>query len=236
VVIWAFLIWILIENRSKIKERNKVWKLIFIGYFFLAFGDIFHLGFRIFMFFAGIDIESELAGNLFGYGFIITSITMTYLYIELFRAWKEIYGSIYSTTNRILLFELIIDVAFILRIVLLLNPYNHWFDVDPVWEFGFDFRILSAIPFYIIGLIAVGLLLKDSLAEKRNPTGINQDWNEGNYKASIWFIISYAFYSITTFLVIYIPATGMAMLPKTIAYLVALYYHYKYLFKKTIEP
>ncbi|MBD3196008.1 MAG: hypothetical protein GF317_13200 [Candidatus Lokiarchaeota archaeon] len=231
VIIWVFIIKILIENRKVIKEKGQVWNFLFIGYIFLAFGDIFHLGFRIYMFFANVPLDSDLAGNLFGYGYIITSITMTYLYIELFRAWRKIYGDHYSTSNKNFLYELIIDVAFIFRIVLLLNPYNHWFDYDPVWEFGFDFRILSALPLYLIGIITVGLLFKDSRAEMQKSTGINPDWNKANNKVSIWLIVSYAFYSITTFLVIYIPIAGMAMVPKTIAYLVALYYHYKYILK-----
>jgi hypothetical protein len=232
VVIWAFLIKIIIENRNNLKNKGDVWKLVFLGYFLLALGDIAHLGFRIYMFFAQTPIESELASNLFGYGYIITSITMTCLYIALFEAWKLLYASKYSTKKMTRLYELVIFLSMIFRVVLLLLPWNHWFDINPVWEFGFDFRIISAVPFYIIGAITIGLLLKDSIAEKKSPTNINSEWNEGNYKASIWFIISFIFYSITTFLIIYIPITGMFMVPKTVAYLFALYYHYKYLLKK----
>jgi hypothetical protein len=61
----------------------------------------------------------------------------------------------------------------------------------------------------------------------KNPTGINVKLNVGNYKAAIWFLVSYATYSVTLFLVAIYPLTGMFMIPKTIAYVIAFFYHYK---------
>ena len=82
--------------------------------------------------------------------------------------------------------------------------------------------------------MTVGLMYKSSKAEAQNPSGINLDWNKGNYKASLWFAVSFICYTITLVTVVYISLTGLFMIPKTIAYLIALYYHYKYLLNKKI--
>ncbi|MFX0148321.1 MAG: hypothetical protein ACFE8E_11330 [Candidatus Hodarchaeota archaeon] len=231
--IWIFLALAIIKGlRSHtLNQKSSVWKWTFLSYFFLAFGDVFHLGFRIFLFLAEVPLESELFKLLLGIGYVVTGVTMTYFYIALLHAWSKLYGEKYSSPSKIKLYLGISYVAFITRIILILLPYNHWFDYIPPLDFGFDFRIITSIPLYVIGFITVGLLFKDSKAEKNEFTGINININKANYMASIWFIVSFACYSITLFGVVYISLLGLFMIPKTVAYLVALYYHYKYLLK-----
>ena len=108
VVIWSYLLLTIIKHikAGSLKKQNDIWKWTFTAYFLLAFGDIFHLGFRIFIFLAGIPQESDLTKMLLGTGYIITSITMTYFYIALFHAWVKLYGEKYSNPARIKLWIL----------------------------------------------------------------------------------------------------------------------------------
>ncbi|MFX0178848.1 MAG: hypothetical protein ACFE78_01585 [Candidatus Hodarchaeota archaeon] len=229
VIIWIFLIKLIIKRLTKGKtiHTDKAWKWTFAAYFLLGFGDLFHLGFRIYVFFAGLGPDELFTNLAIGSGYIISGLTMTYFYIAIFHAWSNIYGDKYSNPSKIKIFTIILYSAFILRLVLIFLPFNHWFEGDATVDFGFDFRIITAIPIYIIGILSVSLLFKDSKTEKNEFTGININLNKGNYMASIWFVVSYVSYSITLFLVAIFPLTGLFMIPKTIAYLVAFYYHYK---------
>lgn len=236
VIIWIFLIKLIIKNGSKgaFKKRNLAWKWIFLAYFLLAFGDMFHLGFRIYNYFAGLSVGNSFYMISLGLGYIISGLTMTYFYIAIFHAWVFIYRKNHSTSNKIKIITVTLYVAFLFRVILTLLPYNHWFEGDGAVDFGFDFRLISSIPIYIIGIISVGLLFKDSLSELRESTGIDYQLNRSNFIASIWYIISFITYSITIFFVAIFPLTGLFMIPKTIAYLVAFYYHYKFLLNREI--
>lgn len=229
VIIWIFLLKLLIKNlREKpFKERAGFWKWTFLAYFLLGFGDLFHLGFRIYIYFAGIGPDETFTNIAIGSGYVISGLTMTYFYIAIFHSWSQIYGEKYSNPSKIKLFTIILYIAFILRIFLVILPFNRWFEGDATVDFGFDFRIITAIPIYIIGIPSVYLLFKDSKTEMKNPTGIDINLNKGNYKATIWFLISYATYTVTLLFVANFPLTGMFMIPKTIAYIVAFFYQYK---------
>ena len=229
VIIWIFLIKLIIQNvkDGKYKKRNSTWKWIFAAYFLLGFGDLFHLGFRIFNYFAGLSEGDSFYMITLGLGYIISGLTMTYFYIAIFHAWSSTYGKIYSTPPKVKIFTIILYLAFIFRVVLILLPYNHWFEGDGRIDFGFDFRWITAIPIYIIGILSVFLLFKDSKSEMKEKKGVDPQINRGNFHASIWFVVSYVSYSITLFLVANYPLTGLFMIPKTIAYLVAFFYHYK---------
>lgn len=230
IIIWIFLLKLLIQG--KFKNKDKAWKWTFMAYFLLGFGDLFHLGFRIYVFFAGLAPDDPFTDLAIGSGYIISGLTMTYFYIAIFHSWVFIYGEKYSTPSKIKNFTIILYSAFLIRIILMFLPFNHWFEGDATVDFGFDFRIITAIPIYIIGIISVYILFRDSRSERNEFTGINIDRNRGNFMASIWYVISYISYSFTLFLVAIIPLTGLFMIPKTIAYLVAFFYHYKNMLNK----
>jgi hypothetical protein len=234
VIIWVFLIKILVDNlkNGKFKSRNKTWKWTYAAYFLLGFGDLFHLGFRIFNYFAGFTEGHSFYMITLGLGYIISGLTMTYFYIAIFHAWSDTYGENYSDPSKIKMYTIILYSAFILRIILMFLPYNHWFEGDGTIDFGFDFRWITAIPIYIVGIISVYLLFKDSRNEMKAKKGIDPSLNRGNFNASIWFVISYITYSLTLFFVAIIPLMGLFMIPKTIAYLVAFFYHYKTLLNR----
>lgn len=116
---------------------------------------------------------------------------------------------------------------FALRIALVCVPWNHYFGGDSMDEIGFDFRIISAIPIIVIGIISVALLLNSTIKEKKQPSDINPKINKGNFNASIWYVVSYASYIPAVLFVAIYPMIGMLYIIKTIAYLMAFHYHYK---------
>lgn len=234
-IIWILLLKIISQNYKDFKRRKNEWKWIFIAYFLLGFGDLFHLGFRIYIFFSGISPNTVFSNMTIGLGFIISGITMTYFYIAIFHAWSEMYGDSYSTPKKRLIYAVILYLTFLLRIGLVALPFNHYFEGDPTGDFGFDFRIITAIPTYIIGTISVYLLFRDSKSERKKEDDDTFKKDDANYKASIWYLVSYFSYSLTILFVAIFPITGLFMIPKTIAYLIAFYYHYTYILNCPIK-
>jgi len=243
--IWIFIVKIIASNAKKntLKERPSSWKWTLLAYFLLGFGDLFHLGVRIYVFFAGLGPDEHITNLSFAIGYVATGLSMTYFYIAMLHAWIEIYGEKYSTPkkNR---FYLIYEYAlFAIRIILVFLPYNRWYEGDATVDFGFDFRIISSLPIYGIGLLTVYLMLKTSkkeassgsLQQSKRTISIDPQVNEGTRKAAWSFVVSYACYSLTNFFVAIEPLLGMAMIPKTIAYMVAFYFHYKYFLNRKTE-
>ena len=236
--IWIGVIIAILKNikNNAWKRRDSVWKLTFLCYLLLGIGDMCHLGFRLFLNFTGIDPELQLAVFLLGTGYIISGILLTGYYIILFHIWEKIYGKKYSTPSKIKKYLIIIYVTFIIRIILVFLPYNQYFGYDPAFDLGIDFGMITNIPFYIIGIITLVLSLKDSKTEKKQekPSDIDSKRNKAVYNASIWLIITYICYSLTVYFSAINSLFGMFMLPLTIAYLIAYYYHYRFILNRKI--
>jgi hypothetical protein len=234
-IIWFFLIKLILQNYQKFKARTKEWKWIFVAYFLLGFGDLFHLGFRIYIFFAGLGPDTHFTNLTIGMGYIISGITMTYFYIAIFHAWISMYGKQFSDPKKIRIYTIILYLAFITRLGLMTLPFNHWYEGDATIDFGFDFRIITSLPIYVIGILSVYLLYRDSKAKLKTQSSNASGKDKANLNASIWYVISYISYSITMFFVSFIPLTGLFMIPKTIAYLVAFYFHYRYILNQPLK-
>ena len=69
-VIWYFLISIIHKNikEKSFKSQDQIWKWTFLSYFLLAFGDMFHLGFRIYIYFAGLGPDEHFTNVWVGAG------------------------------------------------------------------------------------------------------------------------------------------------------------------------
>lgn len=227
--LWFFLGRILLQNlrQGTFSQRDLVWKWTLTAYFLLGVGDIFHLGSRIFVFFAPFNMTTEFAELLVETGSIITGITVTYFYIALLHMWKHSYGKHSHTPQKIRAYFIIAYATFIARVLLLLLSYNQWSGGDETTVFGFITHFIPNVPVYVIGFLTIGLLLHSSKLEKTPSTsGIDQSFNQGNFKAALWFIVSYVMFTFTVVLVGAYPIAGIFMIPKTIAYLLAFFYHY----------
>lgn len=145
------------------------------------------------------------------------------------------YGEHFSTPKQIHIYTIILYLAFITRLGLMLLPFNHWHEGDATIDFGFDFRIITSLPIYVIGILSVYLLYRDSKAKLETQSSNASGKDKANLNASIWYIISYISYTITMFFVSFIPLTGLFMIPKTIAYLVAFYFHYRYILNQPLK-
>ena len=229
VTIWTglFMLW---WKRSQSKKASlpAYWYWVFLSYFLLGFGDLFHLGFRVYIFTRGYGPDDPLTNMLFAIGYIVTGITMTYFYISLLHAWNDIYGEAHATRSQVKTYFLVVYAFFVVRLILMALPWNSWYDGTPLIVFGVSFRVFTSLPLYVIGFYPIVLLYKSSKKDLLNKnllaTGV---MNKANYFASIWFMVSYACYTLTILFTIYQPLFGLFMIPKTIAYLVAFYYHYK---------
>lgn len=228
--IWITLVFVLIRNRDKLSSRKNYWRFTFLAYFLLAFGDIFHLGSRTIIFVSGIDPNLEISRLFLGLGLILTGLTVTYFYVAFFHLWKNVFSPKYSKEAKIGFYIILIYYLFIIRILLILTPFNNWFYVDND-ESYYYFRLITNIPLYIIGISVIYLLLRDSLRELKRKEEIQIPRNLviSSFYTSILFVLSFIFYTITIFGIISIPLLGMFMIPKTIAYLIALYFHVKYI-------
>ena len=162
----------------------------------LGAGDSFHLIPRSYALWT-TGLEANAAA--LGLGKLITSITMTIFYLILFYIWRERYeikdckrltGSMWFLA--------------ILRIALCLLPQNQWLTYHQPLLFG----VLRNIPFTIMGILIIILFARE--AKKADD-------------AVFWFMplavaLSFGFYVPVVLFSSIVPAVGILMIPKTLAY------------------
>ncbi|GHU96658.1 hypothetical protein FACS189483_00270 [Spirochaetia bacterium] len=179
----------------------------------LGCGDAFHLVPRIAALWT--DGFVTLAVPL-GIGKLVTSITMTFFYVLLYRVWQMHYadaarGGSASGTGTAYPGGVLSPIIYILaaaRIILCLFPQNQWIRTDAPLSWG----IYRNIPFVILGLIIVVVFAVKGGAMKK--AGRNDPFR------FMWLAItlSFAFYIPVVLWADVYPLIGMLMLPKTCAY------------------
>ncbi|WP_457559547.1 hypothetical protein [Candidatus Harpocratesius sp.] len=231
-IIWGNLIQIWIQ---KPKNPSKSWKYLFNAFFLLAFGDIFHLLPRTYLWYqysikGQADIYTSSMGVLiYGAGLIITGISMTFFYLLFYLFWKETYSTKEEIVNLKSLgqntktLDAIAYISVIVRIILILLPWNQY-GAEPIYYYTiFSFRLLTNLPLYIIGIEVLYLFIKSyNLTKKSNS--VHPEINRAVKNSAIWIIVSFLTYTGTLLGVHLIPLLGMLMIPKTIAYIIVLYY------------
>ncbi|MHA1619745.1 MAG: hypothetical protein ACTSVZ_10735 [Promethearchaeota archaeon] len=236
-IIW----WALVRTwRKKPKNPSKSWILLFGAFFLLAFGDVFHLLPRTYLWFQysfnnQLDIYNTQLGILiYGIGLIFTGITMTVFYLFFYLFWKEEYinhldiPGLSKIKSKIRIYDRIAYASVIIRSILLFLPWNNY-GSSPVYYLGFiSFRLLTNLPLYVIGMEVLLLFMK-GFHVTRNSGVIPSNINYALNKSSIWIIVSYITYTISLLGSPLLPILGMLMIPKTIAYLLVLYYMSKYI-------
>lgn len=163
----------------------------------LAAGDSFHLVPRIVVNFKG---NKERLIPYLGFGKLITSITMTIVYLMLFQIWQMLYPQNFTPKYlKILMLALVI-----IRIILCLMPQNKWLKQDALAAWG----VIRNIPFVAIGLI-VGTLFFYSSCYAHD--GFSYMW--------LAILLSFLFYIPVVLWSDKYPKLGMLMLPKTMSYI-----------------
>ncbi len=242
--LWCYLgtiWWVLVRTwKNKPKNPPKSWTLLFGAFFLLAFGDVFHLLPRTYLWFqysfnSQLDIYTSPLGIMIsGIGLIFTGATMTVFYLFFYLFWKEQYINhldilgLAKTKNKIRIYDGIAYASVIIRSILLFLPWNNY-GASPVYYLGFlSFRLLTNFPLYVIGMEVLLLFLKGYNVTK-NSGAIPSDVNHALKHSSIWIIVSFITYTISLLGSPIFPIFGMLMIPKTIAYLLVLYYMQKHI-------
>lgn len=188
-------------NNSK---NNKLYKLFGYMAFILGFGDSFHLIPRIY---ALLTTGLEANAKILGIGKFITSITMTFFYIILLKIWEIRFN---KNNNKIEAFAYILALF---RIVLSVMPQNQWTLYDSPLNWG----IYRNIPFTILGTLMIYIILNEAYK-----------YDDKVFKnIGIAIIISFACYIPVVLFTNKYKLVGLLMIPKTLAYLYAVYVAYK---------
>lgn len=177
-------------------KNNKQFKLFGIMAVVLGLGDSFHLIPRAV---ALCTTGLENYTYALGIGKFITSITMTIFYVILYYIWRIRYKIIDKKIYTVLVYIL----AF-LRITLCLFPQNAWTSSSALLSWG----IYRNIPFTMMGILIIVIFYKSS--RQNNDKLFKNMW--------LTIVISFGFYLPVVLFADTIPAIGMLMIPKTLAY------------------
>lgn len=177
-------------------KNNKQFKLFGIMAVVLGLGDSFHLIPRAI---ALCTTGLENYTYALGIGKFITSITMTIFYVILYYIWRIRY----KITDKNIYTILVYILAF-LRIALCLFPQNAWTSSNSPLSWG----IYRNIPFTLMGILTIVIFYKSS--RQNNDKLFKNMW--------LTIVISFGFYLPVVLFADTIPAIGMLMIPKTLAY------------------
>lgn len=162
----------------------------------LGAGDAFHLVPRVYaLWTTGIDANAAALGV----GKLITSITMTAFYLILYYIWRERYEIKGRSGLTITMWALTVA-----RVALSVLPQNEWLSADPPLFWG----ILRNIPFALMGIIIIWLFWRET-AKARDPVFRFMP---------LAVLLSFGFYVPVVLFSAAVPAIGMLMVPKTLAY------------------
>lgn len=177
-------------------KRNKQYRLFGIMAVILGLGDSFHLIPRAIAL-CTTGLENYTVS--LGIGKLITSITMTIFYIILYHVWRIRYNIVEKKGYTITVY-----ILAILRIILCVFPQNAWTSVNA----PLSWKIYRNVPFTILGIVIIVLFYKS--AKKNHDVMFKNMW--------LTILISFGFYLPVVLFVNVFPIMGMAMIPKTLAY------------------
>lgn len=240
-----FLVIIFLTRRTSIRE-NFPPKWIYLAFIALVIGDTVHILSRVIVYFAGItsgNLEviyaQEWAISLLGIGLGATSITIHLFYFLIYIYWRKCEAFRWSanqvgekeiTPRHVRALDVVAALTVISRVVLVLFPENQWGLSSTVPNVV---RYITNIPLYIMGVLTIVLLLRQSLVKDADAIpGFAPRERKMSGDIAYWMIISFGMYSLTVFLTWVSPLFGMAMLPKTLAYLAMFYAFVKGYFMK----
>ena len=203
IAVWAIVIAMTVQKDRVAPENRRVADLGRYAFALLALGDTGHVGFRVWAYAAGgLESTVSLFGRqvgLVGLGALATAITVTLFYVLMIMIWHARFGKPYGW------FGYLLFAAAAVRFALMIPSVNQWNNVVPPQPWS----IVRNLPLTIMGLGVAYLILRDAFRAHDRPF--------------IWIgamiVVSYAMYLPVILLVQSVPAIGMLMIPKTLAYL-----------------
>lgn len=214
VVVWTLVV-LMWQRLPLVPLPNKPVAELFTGAFaLLASGDTGHVGFRVWAFLTGgLDQTIVLFGQtvgLVGLGALSTAITVTSFYVLMLMIWHRRFGKPYGW------FGALLFLAASVRLVLMTFPQNDWNSSVPPQPWSW----IRNLPLVVQGLGVAFLILRDAFAV--------------NARVFKWIgtmiLVSFAFYAPVILFVQVMPALGMLMIPKTLAYVAIAWMAYRNFF------
>jgi hypothetical protein len=198
----AYLILVIILGIILIRTaKDQEHKLFGFMALILGGGDSFHLVPRIIS--KATNTFAQHSVSL-GIGEMITSITMTIFYVFLYQIYKMRYKRF--DTKKL---DWTVFFLAALRIIIVVLPQNGWTMTPKPYNWG----IIRNIPFTILGIILIVLFMKETKDSKIDIY----------HNMPIAITLSFLFYFVVVLCASIIPALGMFMLPKTLAYVWIVY-------------
>lgn len=188
-VIWAGIL--LAKRGANPLVKKFGWMAVLLGG-----GDAFHLVPRaIALWTTGLEANAAALGV----GKLITSITMTVFYLILYYIWRERYHI--EGRRGLTVTMWLLTVA---RIALCLLPQNDWLKYDQPLSYG----ILRNIPFAAMGAIILWIFWQE----------VRKTGDRVFRFMPLAVLLSFGFYIPVVLFASQVPAIGMLMIPKTLAY------------------
>jgi hypothetical protein len=220
VVIWGLVIAMTRRQDQVAPENRAVAERFRQMFFLLALGDSGHVGFRVIAYaLGGLEAKPIIFGvpiSLVGLGALATAITVTFFYVLMLDAWRLRFQQSFGW------FEYLLLASAVIRLVIMVLPGNQWDSPVPPQPMG----LIRNLPLILLGLGGMALILRDGYA-RRDHLFIGIGWS---------ILVSYAFYTPVILFVQQVPALGMLMIPKTLAYVVIAILGYRGLFTQSPAP
>ena len=199
----AYLITVIIFGCYIVRNHRGIRQYLLFGIMtlILGFGDAFHLVPRIIAL-NTMGLEDYAAA--LGFGTLVTSITMTVFYVILYHVWRIRYDVTGKKALTISVYALAV-----IRVALCLFPQNEWLSANSPAIWG----IYRNIPFVILGIIIIVIYFQS--AGKKNDRAFKFLW--------LAVSLSFLFYIPVVLWAGSYPLIGMLMLPKTCAYVWAVW-------------
>ncbi len=215
IVVWGLVIAMLRRQPTVNCDDQPVTELFIWAFALLALGDTGHVGFRVLAYsMDGLGSIISLFGRevgLVGLGALSTAVTVTLFYALMLVIWHRRYQKPYGW------FGMLLFAAGAVRLIIMIFPQNQWNDSVPPQPWA----LIRNLPLVILGLGVAYLMLRDSAKSQDKPFR----------SIGIMILVSYAFYAPVILFVQQVPAIGMLMIPKTLAYVAIGFIAYISLFK-----
>lgn len=206
-VAYLVSVWLLVALMGARLRRSPEQALatrFLLAFALLAAGDTFHVGFRVLTALLGASRATiGIAGiesSMLGLGMLATAYTMTAFYMVIADAIRLRLGGRYDAGY------VAVQALLFARLVVMALPGNSWESSVPPHAMG----LVRNLPLAAAGiLLAVRCLKASGRAGDRTWKGIG--WS---------MVASYGFYIPVILFAAAVPALGLLMIPKTVAYVV----------------